>query len=267
MPLTLPASLSPSKVASFTSCGLAFRFSVIDRLPEPPSVAAARGTVVHRALELLYCLAPAERTLDAALADLAGAGAEVLATEEYVELALEDPDAFMTEAEELVRRYFVLEDPTTVTPIGIELLMEAEVGGVRMRGIIDRLELDADGELVVTDYKTGRAPSERFERGRLGGVHFYAYLCEAVFGRRPARVQLLYLADPLAIVCTPSDESSRGLERKVGAIWAAVERACVRDDFRPNPGRLCEWCSFKAYCPAFGGDPDSARPLAEPISA
>nr|MBA3303857.1 PD-(D/E)XK nuclease family protein [Acidimicrobiia bacterium] len=110
MPLTLPASLSPSKVASFTSCGLAFRFSVIDRLPEAPSVAAARGTVVHRALELLYCLAPAERTLDAALASLADSGTEVLATAEYADLALEDPGAFMVEAEQLVRRYFELED-------------------------------------------------------------------------------------------------------------------------------------------------------------
>jgi putative RecB family exonuclease len=265
MPLTLPTSLSPSKVASFTSCGLAFRFSVIDRLPEPPSGAAARGTVVHRALELLYCLAPAERTLDAALEALTGAGREVLASEEYADLAVDDPDGFMDEAAQLVRSYFQLEDPTAVTPIGIELLMEAEVGGVRMRGIIDRLELDADGELVVTDYKTGRAPAERFERGRLGGVHFYAYLCEAVFGRRPARVQLLYLADPLAIACIPSEESARGLERKVGAIWAAVERACDRDDFRPNPGRLCDWCSFKAYCPAFGGDPEAARALADPL--
>jgi putative RecB family exonuclease len=33
-----------------------------------------------------------------------------------------------------------------------------------------------------------------------------------------------------------------------------VERACEREDFRPNPGRLCDWCAFKAYCPAFGGN-------------
>jgi hypothetical protein len=34
----------------------------------------------------------------------------------------------------------------------------------------------------------------------------------------------------------------------------AIERACEREDFRPNPGRLCDWCGFKAYCPSFGGD-------------
>jgi putative RecB family exonuclease len=133
-------------------------------------------------------------------------------------------------------------------------MLDAEVGGVRVRGIIDRLELDEDGELVVVDYKTGKAPPERYENGRLDGVHFYSLLCERNFGRRPARVKLLYLGDPLEISTTPSDQSSRAIERKVGAIWSAVERACSRDDFRPKPSRLCDYCAFRVYCPAFGGD-------------
>ena len=58
MGLPVPATLSPSKVSSFKDCGLAFRFSVIDRLPEPPTVAATRGTLVHRALELLFWEVP-----------------------------------------------------------------------------------------------------------------------------------------------------------------------------------------------------------------
>jgi putative RecB family exonuclease len=267
MPLSVPTSLSPSKVASFTSCGLAFRFSVIDRLPEAPSVAAARGTVVHRALELLYGRPAPDRTPEAAAACLAEAVPEVLAADEYGGLTLDDPEGFAADAEALVRRLFLLEDPTSIRPVGIELSMEAELRGVRLRGVIDRLELDAEGELVVTDYKTGKAPSERHERGRLGGVHFYAWLCEAVLGRRPARVQLLYLGDPVAIVCQPSEQSAAALARKVGAVWAAVERACARDDFRPNPGRLCDWCSFKEFCPAFGGDPAAARGQLFDVSA
>ena len=125
---------------------------------------------------------------------------------------------------------------------------------MHLRGIIDRLELDADGELVVTDYKTGKAPGERHEQQRLAGVAFYSLLCERLFGKRPARVQLLYLADPVAIISVPTDRSTRGVERKLAAIWMAIERACEREDFRPNPGRLCDWCGFKAYCPSFGGE-------------
>ena len=51
MALTPPSTLSPSKVATFRDCGLAFRYSAIDRLPEAPSVPASRGTLVHAALE------------------------------------------------------------------------------------------------------------------------------------------------------------------------------------------------------------------------
>jgi len=256
MPLPLPTSLSPSKVSSFTDCGLAFRFSAIDHLPEPPSVAATRGTLVHAALERLFCLEPQERTQARALSCLDAAVVDLRAHPEFSGLELDDAAeaTFVDEARALLEKYFRLEDPTTITPIGIELKLEVEVGGVRLRGIIDRLELDADGELVVTDYKTGRAPGERQEQQRLAGVAFYSLLCERLFGRRPAKVQLLYLADPLAIISVPTDRSTRGVERKLAAVWTAVERACEREDFRPNPGRLCDWCGFKAYCPSFGGE-------------
>ncbi len=255
MTLELPTSLTPSKVSSFTDCALAFRFSAIDRLPEPPSAPATKGTLVHAALERLYVLEPANRTLAAGLTAVDEAF-EVLRHEpDYADLGLgaDDEARFLDDAEQLVRRYFELEDPTTIHPIGLELRLEVELDGLTLRGIIDRLELDDDGELVVTDYKTGRVPPLQHEQARLGGVHFYAFLCEQLFGRRPARVQLLYLAEPVAITTVPTPQSIRGLERKVRAIWSAIEKACDREDFRPRLSRLCDWCAFTALCPAYAG--------------
>jgi putative RecB family exonuclease len=274
MSLPLPASLSPSKVASFKDCALAFRFSAIDRLPEPPSPWTVKGTLVHRALELLFWEMPAgSRTLDRALALLDTAWEEAQADEEFVALGLpvEEHEAFLADAAALVRNYFELEDPDRVRVLGTELRLEATVGTLTLRGIIDRLELDDDGELVVTDYKTGRAPGVNYEQGKLGGVQFYAFLCEQVFGRRPARVQLLHLREPVAIVATPTEQSLRGLQARTAAVWSAVELACRRDDFRPKPGPLCGYCAYKAYCPAFGGDPALAAavrqdPAAVPIA-
>jgi putative RecB family exonuclease len=247
-------------VASFKDCALAFRFSAIDRVPEPPTVWAAKGTVVHRALELLHLEPIAERTEERALELLAAATPEVLEDREYAELVLSEEARaeFDDECRRMVRNSFVLEDPRRIQAIGLELRMEARIGALRLRGIIDRLELDEDGELVVTDYKTGRVPSVNHEQGRLGGVQFYAYLCEQMLGRRPARVQLLYLSAPVAIVSVPTEQSLRGLQMRASAIWTAVERACDREDFRPKPSGLCNFCSFKAWCPAFGGDPSSA---------
>ncbi|HTW10478.1 MAG TPA: PD-(D/E)XK nuclease family protein, partial [Acidimicrobiales bacterium] len=170
--------MTPSKVSTFKECALAFRLSVIDRLPEPPSVQAFKGTVVHRALELLMWEEPAGcRTREVALDKLSRALAELLEGDEGAALALagEELDDFVEDARQLVRNYFVLEDPNTVRVIGTELRLQVDLGtaispvlekdeedgagggtaralgNLRLRGIIDRLELDEAGELVVTD--------------------------------------------------------------------------------------------------------------------
>ena len=280
MALQLPASLTPSKVSTFKDCALAFRLSAIDKLPEPASLQAFKGTVVHRALELLmWEEQPGDRTPGAASVKLDRALEELRAGREGAELALSgaDLEQFVTDARQLVSNYFVLEDPNQVRVMGTELRMQVDLGPppdeshvpatsrLRLRGIIDRLEMDENDELVVTDYKTGRAPGQTHEQSRLGGVHFYAFLCEQVLGRRPVRVQLLHLREPLAISTTPSDQSITGLERQATAIWAAVKRACLLEDFRPKPGPLCDWCGYHAFCPAKGGDLALARAQAESI--
>jgi putative RecB family exonuclease len=270
--LPVPVSLSPSKVTAFQDCPMAFKFSAIDRIPQPPRPATTKGTLVHRALELLMLREPSARTLDAALADLDRGRQELASHPDYLLLDLTPDDAvlFHAEAETLVRRYFQLEDPATVRPIGLEVMVSMPLGAagpggvpVVLRGIIDRLELTTSGELVITDYKTGAPPSESYEHAKLAGVHIYALLCERVVGRRPVRVQLFYLQKPEAIIAEPTDQKVHGVERRTRALWTAVERACHRDDFRPRPGRLCDYCAYRPYCPAWGGDPALAVELKE----
>lgn len=263
MAFSIPNSLSPSKISSFKDCPLHFRFTVLERLPEPPSAPASKGILVHRALELLMLRPASERCGEAAMADLERARAELASHDNFTGLNLSPAEstAFIADAARLVRRYLHLEDPTQVRPVGLELRLTASLGPVRLVGIIDRLEIDPDGELVVTDYKTGAVPGERQEQARMTGVHFYALLCERQLGRRPARVQLYYLSRPEAIIARPSDQSTSGTERRALALWAAVERACEQEDFRPRPGPLCEWCSFRPYCPSWGGEPDRAEEL------
>ncbi|HEX4540070.1 MAG TPA: PD-(D/E)XK nuclease family protein [Acidimicrobiales bacterium] len=261
MSLPLPSALSPSKVSSFKDCALAFRFSAIDRLPEPPSPWTVKGNLVHHALEQLFWLVPAgQRTLAAGLEHLDQAWGSAREEPDLAALALTptETDELRADTERLVRGYFELEDPDLVTAVGVELALEADLGDLRLRGVIDRLDIDRDGRLVVTDYKTGRVPGQAQEQLRLAGVHFYAFLCEQVLGERPARVQLLYLREPLSISTIPSDQSMQGLRRRTSAIWSAIERACALEDFRPKPSALCEYCNWQEYCPAFGGDPARA---------
>lgn len=255
MALPLPRSLSPSKVGSFTTCALAFRFAAIDRLPEPPSVHTLKGTLVHTALEgLFWNHRRGSRSPAAALAELQHAWGDVEHGPELDQLGLTDQQRaeLRDDAELLVHHAFALEDPDAVDALGVEVTLEVQLDGLRLRGIIDRLDRGPDGELVVVDYKTGRVPRQAHEQASLAGVYFYALLCEQVLGERPARVELRYLRQPLTIEATPTDQSMRGLRLRTGAVWRAIERACTTEDFRPHPSALCGWCAFQQLCPAYG---------------
>ena len=267
MALELPTSLSPSKVSTFTDCALSFRFSAIDKIPQPPTVATVKGTLVHSALERLLALEAGDRTVEAAVTCLAEASAELENDPEWVELDLSADEqlTFFRDADVLVHKYFDIEDPQLIEPIGLELHVEHQLqvksgAHITLRGIIDRLERDANGQLVVSDYKTGKAPAAGYQQSRLTGVHIYAYLCEQIYDERPAKVQLLFLGgSPTIVETTPTEQSTRQIERKVTSIWSAIETACERDDFRPKKSPLCSWCAYQQWCPAFGGDPDAAR--------
>lgn len=253
----VPTSLSPSRVSSFTSCPMQFRFSSIEKLPETPGVATTRGTIVHRALELLFIRPAGARTPEALHADLSTALVEFADHPDYTGLQLDADGAaeFVAGCRSLVAKYFAMEDPNAVREIGLELRVEAPVGHLNLRGIIDRLELDTDGELVVTDYKTGRAPSGNYEQKSLAGVHFYSFLCEALFGKRPAKIRLMYLSTGETIETVPSAQSVKFITTRTAAVWSAVERACTTGNFQPRPSKLCGHCSFQQWCPAFDGNP------------
>jgi putative RecB family exonuclease len=269
MPLEPPRSLSPSKVTSFRDCALAFRFTAIDGLADAPTVWTVKGTLVHTALERLFWRHGAgHRSPAAASAELAVAWSELQTDPDYLSLDLAPAQAetFRHEAEQLVANYFLLEDPDQVTPVGIEVTLEARLGHLRLRGIIDRLDRTPEGDLVVVDYKTGRAPGAAFEQSKLIGVHIYALLCEEVLGRRPVEVRLLHLKEPMVITARPSEQALRGQRVKAQAIWSAIERACQVDDFRPKTSPLCNYCRFKPFCPAYGGDPAEAVPTLTAMS-
>lgn len=261
MPFDPPRSLSPSKVSSFRNCALAFRFTAIEHLPDPATVWTAKGNLVHSALERLFWNHPrGARTRRAASAELAVAWDALREDEEFRSLAL-DPgaaDAFRTDAEQLVANYFELEDPDEVEPVGIELTLEARLSGVRVRGILDRLDRTPDGDLVIVDYKTGKTPGPKYQQSAMAGVHLYALLCQEVLGRRPVQVRLLHLKEPTVLVAEPTEQSLNGQRSTALAAWKAIERACRDEDFRPKTGPLCRFCRFRDFCPAYGGHPELA---------
>ncbi|MCI0687146.1 MAG: PD-(D/E)XK nuclease family protein [Sporichthyaceae bacterium] len=267
-------SLSPSRASDFMTCPLLYRFRVIDRLPERPSSAATRGTLVHTVLDALFDLAPAERTEQHAAALLAPAWDRLRTEEpELAELFADDADGtqladWLTGASGLLGRYFALEDPRRLEPAERELYVETALDdGLVLRGYVDRLDVTADGAMRVVDYKTGTAPGVGFEAKALFQMKFYALVLWRVRGQVPRLLQLMYLGSGEILRYVPDEDDLRATERKVRALWAAISRATERGDWRASPSRLCDWCDHKPLCPAFGGTPPPLPERAETAPA
>ncbi len=243
------------------SCPLLYRFRSIDRLPEPPSPDATRGTVVHAVLERLFDLPADQRTPAEAVQLVRPAWEQLLADEpDVAELFGADAEAldeWLGGAEGLVRRYFELEDPTRLEPAERELYVETVLdSGLTLRGYVDRLDrAPATGELRVVDYKTGKAPRAGFEQRAMFQMRFYALVLWRLHGTVPRLLQLVYLGSGEVLRYEPDEADLRATERKLGALWTAIQRAMDSGDWRPSPSRLCDWCSHQALCPAYGGTP------------
>nr|WP_228455993.1 PD-(D/E)XK nuclease family protein [Streptomyces durbertensis] len=276
-----PTSLSPSRAADFMRCPLLYRFRVIDRLPEKPSAAAARGTVVHAVLERLFDEPAERRSVPRARSLVVGEWERLLARRpELAELFARPGDApaegpesgpggeptgevsgpelarWLADAEALVERWFTLEDPSRLEPAERELFVETRLAsGLRLRGIIDRVDVAPTGEVRVVDYKTGKAPRPEYAAEALFQMKFYALVLWRLRGRMPRRLQLVYLGSGDVLTHDPDEADLAAVERKLLALWRAITEATESGDWRPRRGPLCGWCDFQAHCPEYGGTP------------
>ncbi|NUK42839.1 PD-(D/E)XK nuclease family protein [Streptomyces lunaelactis] len=257
-----PTSLSPSRASDFMQCPLLYRFRVIDKLPEKPSEAATRGTLVHAVLERLFDDPAAERTVPRAKAMIPGQWDRLLETKpELSELFAEDPGGerltgWLGEAEQLVERWFSLEDPTRLEPAEREMFVETELeSGLRLRGVIDRVDVAPTGEVRIVDYKTGKAPRPEYSEGALFQMKFYALVIWRLKNVVPRRLQLVYLGSGDVLTYDPVPADLERMERKLLALWDAIKEATGTGDWRPRPTKLCGWCDHQEVCPEFGGTP------------
>ena len=258
--LTRANSLSPSRAGDFMTCPLLYRFRVIDRLPEPPSVDAVRGSVVHKILENLFDLPAADRTHDRANLMLAPVWDEFLAREPQLAemFGVDTPDlaTWLDQCRALLGRYFTLEDPQRLEPAEREVHVVTRLrSGLTLHGYIDRVDVAPTGEVRIVDYKTGKSPSEVFEGKALFQMKFYALVVWRTRGIIPQMLQLVYLGNGEMLRYEPDEADLLATERKVEALWRAIQRAHETREWRPRPSVLCGWCDHQAICPAWGGTP------------
>ncbi|USR78672.1 RecB family exonuclease [Arcanobacterium pinnipediorum] len=253
---TTHAALSPSRASDFRSCPLKFRFRVIDKLSEPPSVEALRGTIVHAVLEHLFDRPASDRN------ELNAQDSLIPTWEEHLKKSPTDSELFtdstqlstwLESARPLISAYFNLENPQYLQPSGREQFVNAILpSGLAIRGIIDRIDTAPNGAVRVVDYKTGKSPAPRYQAGAIFQMRFYATALFYSAGKLPQRTQLLYLKDQRVLTYDPVQADVSTTTSELNHLWSAIRARIDTGNFEAKKGPLCNWCHFSSLCPAFG---------------
>ena len=251
-------TLSPSRANDYLNCPLLYRFRSIDKLPEPPSIDAIRGTLVHAVLEKLFTFPRSERVIATAESQLIPLWNEMKNSRDDVKelLPMLSEDEFILSAEKLTRKYFELEDPQMFDPTELEAHVEVAINeGLLIHGYIDRLDIAPTGEIRIVDYKTGKAPGIGFEEKSFFQMKFYALILWKTLGRVPKRLQMIFLGDGKVLTQDPTPEELIKTQTKIEKIAADIETSKATGQWPTRKSRLCDWCAHQKICPEFGGTP------------
>lgn len=243
-----PPRLSPSGASTFTQCPRRWRFRYIDKLPDPPGESALVGTFAHRVLEVLMERDPAERTVEVARTIAADEWPQMAKDRDFCALGFDEDGArsFRWKSWRAIEGLWAIEDPSSVAVEATEQKVQANLGAVPFSGVVDRLERESDG-LVVSDYKSGKAPSPRYRQARLDQVLLYAAAVREMTGEMPVRARLLYLGDR-HVTTEVNDAACASVIDRLGNVWSSIQSACATEVFEPTPGPLCGWCPYLDRC-------------------
>lgn len=247
----VPAHLSPSSIGTWQQCPLRFRYSRLDKIPEPSTQAQILGSFVHEVLEFLY-MEPAEERTQTTARRLSAKLWNEKWEKEVDELNLTDSELhkFRWQSWWCIEALWAMEDPTKVELAGIEQKLEMKVGDAKLLGILDRFNRDDDGGVVISDYKTGKKPAERFEGEKRFQLTVYTDLVQTAFGEPVTSAELLYLKEGIRWVIHPSPDDILKMREVVMNVWTEIQASCGSGSFEARPTKLCNWCSYKTVCPA-----------------
>lgn len=244
--------LSPSRISDYQQCPKLYHYRVIEKLPEPISLDAVRGTLIHNILEKLLGLSSEERTIEKAKKEVP-VHWDILKNQipDLAQLVSSEKE-WIDRANALLDSYFQLENPQTFTPTHMEAHLELEVvDDLLLHGYVDRIDVAQTGEVRIVDYKTGKSPRIGYEDKALFQLRFYALLWWKLYGEIPKLIQLLYLGDQKILKSSPTKRELEITHDKSLKVGNDIKISHQKNFWPTQTSRLCDWCSFKNICPAF----------------
>ncbi len=243
--------LSPSSVNDYNNCPQLYKYRSIDKLPQPPSLDAERGTLVHTVLHDLFEKLPQDRTPANAIDLLPQSWKLQVEAKPELSYLVTNEKEWLDRAASLLTTYFTLENPGSFEATHREMHLESDFEeNVYLHGYVDRLDVAPTGEVRIIDYKTGKSPRYGWEEKALFQLRVYALLYWKNNGVLPRLLQLIYLGDGKLVKSNPKMSDLESAEDFLHQTARDIFISIDKDYWPPKPSKLCDWCYFKTICPA-----------------
>lgn len=233
--------LSASAIDQYERCPLAYKLSRDWRIPEAAPAYLQYGSAIHLALKAHFDGVRAGRPL----------------SEEMVIACFLDEFGKTTIDEELQRELYQKKGREELTRLLRSELAQPEgeildnerkfnitIGDAKVVGRLDRLER-VDGEVIITDYKTGR-PKTQEDADKSFQLSVYAVAAKHL-GMRPRSLVFINLENGSAVATARDEGALLDAEAKIQKVAACI----AAGEFEPKPERMmCRNCSYFSICPA-----------------
>ena len=220
-------NLSPSRASQFKTCPKQFKFANVDKLKEPTNEVQAKGTTVHQALEDLFDLPKEDRSIEKLHNLFRDAWTKVRGNDEHHNLFsnVEEEREWGVDGLKLLNNYMEIEDPTSFEPLERERWVRGSINDLNLRGILDRMDRNQNGDLIIVDYKSGKAPMAKYKEPRFFALKLYALLIKEELGEMPVELKLIYLKNSTIHTLKITEEDLSNAKNEILEIWENIKKA------------------------------------------
>ncbi|MHB8511238.1 MAG: RecB family exonuclease [Actinomycetota bacterium] len=234
--------LSYSSLSTYETCPLQYKFRYVDKAPARPSPILSFGNALHEALKRWYNqpvpVAPP-------LGDLLTHLEDVWDSSSFGSQAMER--SYKNHAKQVLTDFHAHNAPSFRIPVALEQRFDINIDGVRVTGVIDRMDRHPDGSYEIIDYKTNRRlpPLARVQENLQLSIYYIA--AWEVWGIRPDKLTLYFLLPGQPLTTTRSMDDVAATRSTI----ARIAQSIGSEKFEPRESALCNWCDYQASCPLF----------------
>jgi DNA helicase II / ATP-dependent DNA helicase PcrA len=241
-------SLSYGQVNDYLDCPAKYRYAHVVRIPTPASHQMVYGRALHSAVQAYHRRQLAGRSMSTDELHVALDGA----WESVGFMTRAHEDARRAAARAALTRFWEGQQRAPARPTAVEQDFVMPLGRDRIRGRYDRVDVERDGRVIITDYKSSdvrdlTTATRRARESLQLGIYALAY--QAQHGTPPDELALHLLESGIV---GRTEATPKRLERDQERVLQAAEGIRARA-FTAAPSALrCGFCPFREICPDAG---------------